>query len=386
MNGRLHGPAMMVGCLLALGLPGGSRADPPGKEAQDKPAVKPSAPRTLHLPDTPDRYTNLELPAHFRSPAARRFDNTPSDNPVTDAGATLGRALFYDTRLSANNTVACGSCHLQSRAFTDPNRFSKGFEGKQTDRNAPALVNLRYYPRGRFFWDERAHSLEEQVLRPIQSKTEMGQDLTKLIDILAKDDQYPELYRKAFGDREVTPQRTARALAQFLRSLVSYQSKYDEGLAKARSVREDFENYTAQENRGKSLFLSHCATCHLPQGQEAHFTLNRPLNNGLDADYKKADGGVGDVTLNSADLGLFKSPSLRNVEFTAPYMHDGRLADLEAVIDHYNRDVKAHPNVDGRVRRRLNLSAAEKAALVAFLKTLSDPKFLTDPKFSDPFK
>jgi cytochrome c peroxidase len=371
---------------LAAALAGNGPAARAADGKEDRPAVKPSTERTLRLPEALDRYADPELPAHFKTRAARRFDNTPSDNPVTDAGATLGRVLFYDTRLSANNTVACGSCHLQSRAFSTPDRFGKGFEGKLTDRNAMSLVNLRYYPRGRFFWDERAGSLEEQVLMPIQSKIEMGQDLNKLVELLARDAQYRDLFRRAFGDREVTRERIARALAQFLRSMVSYQSKYDEGLAKVRSVNDEFPNFSAQENRGKDLFLRRCATCHLPGGQDAHFTTNRPLNNGLDADFKKSDGGVGDVTLRGGDLGLFKSPSLRNVEFTAPYMHDGRLATLEAVIDHYSRDVKPHPNVDGRVRRRLNISDRDKAALVAFLKTLSDQKFITDPKFSDPFQ
>jgi cytochrome c peroxidase len=344
------------------------------------------SPRTLQLPDTPDRYADLDLPAHFRTSTARRFDNTPFDDPVTDAGATLGRVLFYDTRLSANDTIACASCHQQRHAFVDRERFSKGFEGKLTDRNSMSLVNLRYYPRGRFFWDERARSLEEQVLMPIQSRTEMGQNLTRVTALLSADDHYPELFRRAFGDAEVTQGRIARALAQFVRALVSYQSKYDEGLGKARSVRQDFDNFTASENRGKTLFLRDCAICHMPPGQSAHFFMSRPLNNGLDADYKNADGGVGDVTLNGAELGLFKSPSLRNVEFTAPYMHDGRFATMEAVIDHYSDGVKRHPNVDPRARRRLNLSTADKAALVAFLKTLSDPKFTADPKFSDPFR
>jgi cytochrome c peroxidase len=359
----------------------------PAAGAEETFPAKPSTARTLRLPETPYRYTDLDLPAHFKTRAARRFDNTPSDNPVTDAGATLGRVLFYDTRLSANNTVACGSCHHQSRAFVDPNRFSKGFEGKLTDRNAPSLVNLRYSPRGRFFWDERVRSLEAQTLMPIQSKTEMGRELPKLVEALRADDRYPELFRKAFGDPEITAGRVSRALAQFLRSLVSYQSKYDEGLGQVLSVRDDFPNFTAEENRGKALFLRSCASCHLPGGQDAHFVLDRPLNNGLDADARKTvDGGVGDITLNAGDLGRFKSPSLRNVELTAPYMHDGRLATLEAVIDHYSRDVKPHPNVDGRVRRRLNLRDADRAALVAFLKTLTDRKFVTDPKFADPFQ
>jgi cytochrome c peroxidase len=372
---------------LALALVGhGWAAAPPADATKGPAAVKPSTLRTLRLPETPYRYANLDLPAHFRTSAARRLDNTPRSNPVTDAGATLGRVLFYDTRLSANNTVACGSCHLQSRAFSHPERFNKGFEGKRVDRNAMSLVNLRYYGRGRFFWDERARSLEAQTLMPIQSKTEMGQDLTKLVGILGKDERYPELFDRAFGGREISQERISKALAQFLRSLVSYQSKYDEGRAEARSVRDDFKNFTAQENRGKSLFLRRCANCHVARGQDAHFVMARPLNNGLDADYKKADGGVGDITLSGADLGRFKSPSLRNVELTAPYMHDGRLATLEEVIDHYSRNVKPHPNVDGRVRRRLNFRASEKAALVAFLKTLTDRKFITEAKFSDPFQ
>ena len=384
----LRGSSVLSLGLVALALTsaGSGSAAPPAGAVGDNSPLKPSTQRTLRLPDTPYRYADVDLPAHFKTPAARRFDNTPSDNPVTDHGATLGRVLFYDTRLSANNTIACGSCHLQKQAFAHPNRFGKGFEGKLGDRNAMSLVNLRYYPRGRFFWDERARGLEEQVLMPIRSKLELGQDLTRLTDVLGRDDRYPELFRKAFGDREVNEGRIARALAQFLRSLVSYQSKYDEGLAKAASVRASFENFTAEENRGKGLFLRRCATCHLPRGQAAHFIMNRPLNNGLDADYKNADGGVGDITLVGAQLGLFKSPSLRNVEFTAPYRHDGRFATLEAVSDHYSRDVKRHPNLDFRLRRRLNVTDSEKAALVAFLKTLSDEKFITDPKFSDPFR
>jgi cytochrome c peroxidase len=338
------------------------------------------------LPETPYRYAETELPAHFKTATARRFDNTPADNPLTDAGATLGRVLFYDTRLSANNTTSCGSCHQQRYAFAEPARFSRGFAGRLTDRNAPGLVNLRYYPRGRFFWDDRAGTLEEQVLMPIRSPVEMGQDVGKLPEVLARDGHYPGLFREAFGDAAVTPERVARALAQFVRSLVSCRSRYDEGLSQVLSVGEDFPNFSAQENRGKGLFLRRCATCHLPRGQDAHFFMTRPLNNGLDADPRTADGGVGDVTLNASQLGLFKSPSLRNVALTAPYMHDGRFATLEAVIDHYSKDVKAHPNLDGRLRRRPNFTDAEKAALVAFLKTLSDTQFLTDPKFSDPFQ
>jgi cytochrome c peroxidase len=368
-----------------LTLAGMGRAGPSAPDAGERKSDEPAAARTLHLPETPYRYADLDLPAHFQTPVARRFDNTPADNPVTDSGATLGRVLFYDTRLSANHTVSCGSCHVQKNAFVDPNRFSKGFEGKLTDRHATTLVNLRYSLRGRFFWDERAGNLEETVLVPIRSKIEMGQDPARLMEALAADKHYPELFQKAFGEGKITPERTARALAQFLRSMVSCRSKYDEGRARAGSARDDFANFTHQENRGKALFLSNCAICHLPGGQDAHFVMVVPSNNGLDGDIKASDGGVGDITLDGRQIGLFKSPSLRNVERTAPYMHDGRFDTLEKVIDHYSKEVQPHPNLDPRMQR-LHFTDSEKAALVAFLKTLTDQKFLTDPKFSDPFQ
>src|SRR5262249_27442644 len=217
-------------------------APPPAREAEKAPG-KATTLRTLRLPETPHRYSQIDLPAHFKTPFAQRFDNTPTDNPVTNHGATLGRVLFYDTRLSANNTISCGSCHVQKNAFVDPNRFSKGFKGKRTDRHAMSLVNLRYNTRGRFFWDERAGNLEASVLLPVQSKVEMGQDLTRLLDILTRDIYYPGLFKKAFGDGKVTRERIARALAQFLRSMVSCQSKYDIGRARAGSVRDDFKNF-----------------------------------------------------------------------------------------------------------------------------------------------
>lgn len=352
--------------------------------AQTAPSPARPASRILRLPEVPYRYAEIELPPHFKTPFAQRFDNTPADNPLTDDGATLGRVLFYETRLSANNTVSCSSCHVQKHAFVDPNRFSKGFEGKLTDRHAMNLVDLRYYQRARFFWDERAGNLEDLVLRPIQSQIEMGQTLPAVQRILAGDDQYPALFQRAFGDRVITQERLARALAQFLRAMVSYQSPYDRGRATAQSSRDDFENFTRQENRGKALFLRNCANCHLPI-QDAHFFMVAPVNNGLDADYKEADGGIGDITLNSRDAGHFKSPSLRNVEVTGPYMHDGRLATLDEVIDHYSKNFKQHPNLDFRMRP-LNFTDSEKAALIAFLKTLTDQTFLTDPKFSDPFQ
>jgi cytochrome c peroxidase len=260
------------------------------------------------------------------------------------------------------------------------------------------LTEARFYSRGRFFWDERARTLEAQVLMPIQSKIEMGQDLTKLFEKLATLPEYPELYRKAFGDSKVTKERTSRALTQFVRSLLSYRSKFDEGMSQVRSSDDDFPNFTREENRGKSIFMNRCASCHMPGNQDAIFSTQNTQNNGLDADAKVADLGVADVTFDRNRAGHFKSPSLRNVEYTAPYMHDGRFAKLEDVIEHYSTGIKLHPNLDGRLRnaggppganrqsRGFQFSTGEKAALLAFLKTLSDPKFITDPKFSDPFE
>jgi cytochrome c peroxidase len=374
-------------------------------------ATVPAAERTLHLPEVPYQYADVDLPSHFKQPAAEQFDNTPADNPVTDAGATLGRVLFYDTRLSANNTVSCGSCHVQAHAFVDPSRFSKGVNGGLTNRHAMNLVNLRYHPRARFFWDERGGNLEAMVLLPVENPLEMGMDLAKLPGILAAEPRYAALFRQAFGGPEITNEGIARALAQFLRSMVSYQSRYDAGRLQVRSSQNDFPNYTPEENRGKALFLSHCARCHLPAGvpfsarlaaatrrtrsradQDAHFVMVAPANTGLDEDTARNDGGVGDITHNPQDVGRFKSPSLRNVEVTGPYMHDGRFPTLDAVIDHYSSGGKNDPNKNVGVQphdrrgRPLHFTNSEKAALIAFLKTLTDSGFLSDPRFSDPFK
>ena len=342
------------------------------------------ATRVLELPEVPYRYADVELPTHFKTPNALKFDNTPGDNPVTDAGAALGRVLFYDTRLSKNNSTSCGTCHVQKAGFADPNPGSRGFAGGTTDRHAMNLVNLRYHPRGRFFWDERGGNLEAMVLLPVVNRLEMGEDLQQLPQKLARDERYGKLFRGAFGDPEITTDRMSRALAQFLRSLVSYRSKYDEGRAAASSLADDFPTFTLQENKGKALFLRNCGLCHLPDN-EAHFVMTETVNTGLDSDTAGTDGGVGEITLNPRELGHFKSPSLRNVEVTGPYMHDGRFATLEAVLDHYSSGGKAHPNKDIRVQP-LNLTASERAALIAFMKTLTDPHFLADPRFSDPFR
>jgi len=370
------------------------------------PAIQVAAPRALRLPATPYRYAEVDLPEHVRELAAR-FDNTPADNPITDAGATLGRVLFYDVTLSANGTTSCASCHRQEIAFTDDERLSVGFDGRRVGRNSMSLINLRYYARGRFFWDERAESLEAQVLQPIENEIEMGHDLASLVRQLAADPIYPPLFQAAFGDTEVDASRIGQALAQFIRSIVSFDSRFDRGLALAASVDHPFENFTAEENHGKSLFFgeARCATCHAADPhrsdgdgadvtQAALFFIDQPVANGIDVDdFQRLDPAIdpgwGGITGREEDFGRFKSSSLRFVELTGPYMHDGRFSTLESVVEHYNWSIRPHVNLDRRLQN-LESSGLARAqsdvdALVAFLKTLSDPKLLTDPRFSDPF-
>ena len=362
------------------------------------------------LPEESHQYSDpdVDLPPHFteqdrRRGGVARTDNTPRDNPITDEGATLGRVLFYDKRLSANDTVSCSSCHHQEYGFSDPEQFSKGFNGERTRRHSMSLANARYYRSGRFFWDERAATLEDQVLMPIQDEVEMGMTLDALEPKLAATAFYPPLFEDAFGTAEVTRELISRALAQFVRSMVSYRSPYDEAF---RGRRPDFSQvFSEQEQLGARLFgavrgggrgdgrergrgraggpgRSRSAGCERCHGTVAQVGT-RLSNNGLDEDTSEDQG---------AGRGRFKVPSLRNIAVTSPYMHDGRFRTLREVIEHYNSGVQSHPNLNrglrGRNRqpRRLNLDGEQIDALVAFLNTLTDEAFLTDPKFSDPFK
>lgn len=344
----------------------------------------------LNFPAIPFNYANPLLPPNFLRPPLIGQDNMPANNLTTDAGAALGRVLFYDKRLSQNQTISCSSCHQPEHGFSDPARFSLGFNGGRTGRNSMGLTQARYYPRGRFFWDERAASLEEQVLQPIQNDVEMGMTLPALVIRLQEEPFYTNLFQRAFGSTEVSADKISRSLAQFIRSIISTQSKYDIGL------RSGFTNFTASENLGRQIFLGQagnatCVNCH---GTD-NFVPNNVFNNGLENPYR--DKGIGDLTGRAQDEGLFKAPSLRNIELTSPYMHDGRFSTLEEVVEFYNSGVANHPNLAPQLRvpsppgsplgppRRLNLSAAQKAGLVAFLKTLTDTNVVSDPKFSDPF-
>lgn len=348
----------------------------------------------LSLPETPLNYANPTLPPYLRGAPIQGQDNTPAGNPVTDWGATLGRVLFYDTRLSANDTRSCASCHQQAHGFSDPARLSAGFNGGTTARHSMGLANAAFYPNGRFFWDERAATLEAQVLVPIQDPIEMGVSLPELVTRLGSVAYYPILFELAFGSPGITSERAARALAQFVRSMVSYQSKFDVGRASLAGPvnlgQAVFPNYSALEQQGKALFFDpargNCAACH---GTET-FTAPRASNNGLD--LVPPDPGLATTTGNPADAGKFKVPSLRSVALRAPFMHDGRHATLDQVIGHYSNGVRATANLAPELRRldgsprQANFTPQERDALLAFLQTLTDPVLASDVRWSTPFR
>ncbi|MAT54146.1 MAG: cytochrome-c peroxidase [Saprospirales bacterium] len=341
-----------------------------------------------------DNYANPDYPIHYDENILQN-DNAPSINKVTDAGATLGRVLFYDVNLSLNNTVACASCHKQELGFTDDRKLSLGFLGGETGRHSMRLANANFYTGERMFWDKRALDIEDQSTMPIKDHVEMGFDdsaggIDSLLRKLSQLEYYPILFKEAFGTEIITENGIKMALAQFIRSMVSTGSKFDKGFAQAynpalpgRGINQPFPNFTQEENMGKQLYFTPppqggagCAGCH--NGTTFALAANSQ-NNGLDAD----------------ETIIFKSPSLKNIAVTGPYMHDGRFATLEEVVEHYNSGIQMGPTLDNRLRvptpngqqpLRLNLSQAEKDALVAFLKTLTDEALLGDEKFSDPFK
>ncbi len=345
------------------------------------PSSKAPAPCDPVLPTPRDAYSAADapLPRHFviSSPGVVVFsDNVPVGNSITNAGATLGRVLFYDPRLSANDRVSCATCHIQQFGFSDTARFSAGIHGDRSRRHTMALANARFNAHGRFFWDERAPTLEAQVLAPITDSVEMGMRLDTLELKLSTVQVYRKLFAAAFGSPEVTRARIAAALAQFVRSLVSTHSRYDAVFATGGAP--DPERLTAAERDGLRLFeRSGCAGCHRSVVQFA----DQATNNGLDV--APADTGAG--------KGRFKPPSLRNVAMHPPYMHDGRFATLRQVVEFYAHRVQPSPFLDARLRsgdgtpRRLDLDSSQVAALVAFLEALTDSSFLSAEKFSDPF-
>ena len=358
---------------------GGVTTSPPG----DPPPV---SARELSVPTLPSpsyRYADAEvpLPPHFRAVidgvSIASLDNTPPSNPITNAGATLGRVLFYDPRLSRTDVTSCASCHRPSIGFGDALVVSVDVTDELTLRHSPSLANARFYRRGRFFWDERAATLEAQVLEPIQHPAEMGMTLDALALKLSATTYYPALFTAAFGSAAITSDRVALALAQFTRSMVSAGSRYDRAFDAA-GVANLASTLSAQEIEGERIFRrSGCGSCHIGVAQAG----DSVHNTGLDA--TSPDSGAGG--------GAFKAPSLRNVAVRPRFMHDGRFATLEEVIEFYDSGIQASPTLDRRLRApdgsplRLRLTAEERSALLAFLGALTDSTFLTSPRFSNPF-
>ena len=339
------------------------------------------------LPDPPFQYQK-PLPTYLSTLSPK------GQSLITDEGAALGRVLFYDLKLSKNGLVSCASCHSQALGFDDPTKFSIGFEGKITRRHAMGLANGRFNKSGRFFWDERAATLEEQVLQPFFDPIEMGLKVGELTAKIRAIDYYAPLFETVFGKSDITKERVAQALSQFVRSMVSDQSPYDIERRKHAAAEQPFSGFTELENRGKFLFLNPvsaggaaCGGCH----ESDAFIMHGPRNNGLDA-VSTEDKGWGEVSGKGEDYGKFRAASLKNIALRAPYMHDGRFTTLAGVVDHYTSGVQPHANLDPLLRnsdgapRRLKLSRKDKLALLAFLGTLSDPKFISDPRFSNPFR
>lgn len=359
------------------------------------------------LPSELHDYDRVDIPEYIERSELDGLDTTPDDNPISNAGATLGRVLFYDRHLSKNNTTSCATCHEQKNGFTDPRRFSRGFNGGLTGRNSMSLANLRYSNvnglEPGFFWDERAATLEEQVLMPIQDEVEMGMKLPDLEKKLAKLPYYSSLFHAAFESEAVTSKRIGRALAQFVRSMLSFDSKFDRSRATpSGSKKKNNPTMTEEEKLGESLFMVGvggvnefaCQMCHV------HPTFNMDMSHNIGLDRKYRDRGLGALNRESNDPftpsndGKFKAPSLRNIALSAPYMHDGRFMTLEQVIEHYSDGVHPHPNLTLAFAKRpantkptsgFGLKKREKEALVAFLKSLTDETFVNDPRFSDPF-
>ncbi len=304
-------------------------------------------------------------PVDLRTPDRFPLMTFPADNPLTEEGIALGERLFFDPLLSINGEVSCASCHEPRHAFSDPRPVSIGAEGRRGRRNAMPIFNLGWAPS--LFWDGRSPSLEEQAIHPVENITEMGEDWPRVLEKLQNHPTYPGLFEAAFETETITRDQVTKALAQFERTLISSNARIDDFL-------NGEGNLTAVEQRGFDLFFSERGDCFHCHGTRL-FTDNLFHNNGLEA--VPSDSGRALITGNPAHAGMFRTPSLRNVEFTAPYMHDGRFATLEAVIEHYSTGVQATNNLDPLLNhgQRGNFTAEEKEGLVAFLKTLSDPAF-----------
>jgi len=304
----------------------------------------------------------------------------PVDNPTTVEGVELGRKIFYDTRLSGDNTQACASCHMQEFSFSDSAQFSLGITGQLGGRQAPVLQNLGWSTT--LFWDGRASSLEEQAAGPVVNPIEMNTTWPEVVTKLKADQDYPNLFFKAFGVCDVDSVMATKALAQFMRTMISGNAKFDQWVRGETLL-------TSDESDGFDLFKSFtgadCLHCHThTSGLFTDFSFG---NNGLDD--APSDLGRGGITGSATDNFKFKTPTLRNIEYSAPFMHDGRFSTLDEVINFYSDSIKAgspniHPLIEFAFQGGVQLSPIDKGKLKAFLLTLSDPDFINDPKFSDP--
>ncbi len=361
----------------------------------------------------------LDLPPNFASyertlpKYLQVLGQVPS--PTHNGKATLGRVLFYDKNLSLDNKVSCGSCHKQALAFSDDSPTSEGINGLKGTRNAMALGNVASFSahynqntgnNALLLWDNRASNVAAQSTLAFLNDHEMGMTMQGVVDRIKAQPYYPYLWKKVYGDFEVSEQKVLDCLSEFVGAIGSVDTRFDFALEKANgdlnapitvtlvsaiyygdttTVLTPIPGMTLEEMRGRDLFVANCSKCHSPLKP---FQEVMEACNGLDMSY--ADSGKGALTGNPADNGVFKSPSLRNIALTAPYMHDGRFATLEEVVDFYSTGVKPHPNLHPAMLHngsaKLNLSPTEKNQLIAFLNTLTDRSLTLDGRFSDPFK
>ena len=306
----------------------------------------------------------IEVPKDWPQP---KYDF--KKNPLTEEGFQLGRHLFYDPIISRDSTISCASCHLQQTGFTHiDHQLSHGIDGKIGTRNSLALINLAWNKD--FMWDGGVNSIEVQAINPITNPDEMDETLAHVILKLQASEKYRKLFTKAFGDDKVTSQRLLKALAQFTVMLKSSNSKYDKVMRKE-------EQYNEREQRGYDLFKSNCATCH----KEPLFRDDKFENNGLAIDTTLNDVGRIKITQKKEDYLRFKIPTLRNIQFTFPYMHDGRFKTLTEVVKHYN-SLGHDKNLPKELAKPMNLTDNERVDLVLFLTTLTDTAFLYDKRFS----
>lgn len=309
----------------------------------------------------------FQIPKGFPKP-----DYNFKQNKLSKEKIALGRRLFYDPILSKDSTISCATCHSPYNAFAHTDHdLSHGIDGKIGTRNSPALMNLAWQKS--FMWDGAINHLDMQALAPISHPAEMNEDIAHVIKKLQKTTYYPQAYYTAFGDSSISGEYTLKAIAQFMLTLVSADAKYDQ-------VRLKKAKFTPQEQNGYQLFKKNCATCH----QEPLFSTYQFANNGLPIDSTLNDWGRVKITQNPADSFKFKIPTLRNIEFSYPYMHDGRFKKLSQVINHYSNEIVHNTTLSPALKQPIRLSNNEKIDVIAFLLTLSDKNFIFNPNHTPP--